>query len=270
MKRLFNLFGILIIISIISATISLALINVEEEFVIPDGTKFIAHRGLSSQHYENSEQAFLAAAQSDFFFGIETDIWLTADGVWVCAHDENPFVDSTKTIYDITYNQALNLPLDTSNADYGIPEEDIYICSFKKYLDICIEYNKIPVIELKYVPLKADLEQLVDYISQKTQLNKVMFISFQSSNVSNLVDINPDLLVMLLTNKSIMANLLKESGNNAGIKYTLVDQDMITSIQARGAYINVWTINDIEDVLQFINFGVDFITTDFVFYLNLN
>lgn len=57
------------------------------------GVRYIAHRGLSSEYYENTEAAFRAAAESSFFFGIETDIYRTADGKYVCAHDNAAFAD---------------------------------------------------------------------------------------------------------------------------------------------------------------------------------
>lgn len=268
MKKVFYLVGILLIIAIISLTASLLLINNDmNEFVIPKGTKFIAHRGLSSQYYENTEQAFIGAGQSDFFFAIETDIWLTADGVWVCAHDIDPFKDVTKKINEITFEEALTLPLDTSNFEFGILEEEIYITTFERYLDICIEYAKMPVIELKYVPQINDLEELVSYISSKIDLNRVMFISFQLDNITNLYNINADLRLMQLTNKSYMASILTNSGKHAGLNGNLVTKEMVAKIQEGGAYINVWTINDIEQVKKFIDWGVDFITTDYIFAL---
>ena len=50
-------------------------------------TWVVAHRGASSQHSENSTAAFEAAI-ADGASAIETDVRRTADGVFVCHHDE--------------------------------------------------------------------------------------------------------------------------------------------------------------------------------------
>lgn len=266
MKRVIKLFSILVIILIIGIIISLLMMNNNGYEVAK--TKFIAHRGLSSEYYENSEQAFLAAGQSSFFYGIETDIWLTKDGVWLCAHDINPFENLAKNIDEINYSEAKNLPLDTSNSEYGIHQEPIFICSFERYLDICIEYKKLPVIELKYSPSISELENLVNLVSSKISLKKVMFISFKEVNIKNLKNINPQLPTMLLTNKAVIASLLPiYEKQNAGIRSSLVNQKIVQSIQEQGGLINVWTVNNKEEVIKFIEWGVDFITTDFVFDL---
>jgi glycerophosphoryl diester phosphodiesterase len=51
------------------------------------GTWVVAHRGASAQHRENSPEAF-EAAFADGANAVETDVRRTADGVFVCHHDE--------------------------------------------------------------------------------------------------------------------------------------------------------------------------------------
>ena len=72
------------------AVLSAGAKNLPEDYSIGKNVKFIAHRGLSGEYYENSEQAFRAAADSDFFYGIEADIYFPADGVAVCAQLGRP------------------------------------------------------------------------------------------------------------------------------------------------------------------------------------
>ena len=50
--------------------------------------RMIAHRGLSAIETENTTAAFIAAANRSYY-GIETDIRRTADGKFVCLHDDN-------------------------------------------------------------------------------------------------------------------------------------------------------------------------------------
>ena len=48
----------------------------------------IAHRGYHQKYFENTKEAFLAASKMDFY-GIETDIHLTKDLVWITHHNDD-------------------------------------------------------------------------------------------------------------------------------------------------------------------------------------
>ena len=49
--------------------------------------KMIAHRGVSKLERENTCAAFIAAGNRSYF-GIETDVHVTADGQYVIIHDD--------------------------------------------------------------------------------------------------------------------------------------------------------------------------------------
>ena len=51
-------------------------------------TLMVAHRGVSGLEQENTSLAFVAAGNRSYF-GIETDIHVTSDGVYVAIHDGN-------------------------------------------------------------------------------------------------------------------------------------------------------------------------------------
>ena len=57
-------------------------------------TQMIAHRGLSALELENTCAAFVAAGNRSYF-GIETDVHVTADGRVIIIHD-----DSTSRVSD--------------------------------------------------------------------------------------------------------------------------------------------------------------------------
>jgi glycerophosphoryl diester phosphodiesterase len=44
-------------------------------------SKLIAHRGASILALENTEKAFKLAGEKDNIYAIETDVWITLDGV---------------------------------------------------------------------------------------------------------------------------------------------------------------------------------------------
>ena len=53
-----------------------------------NNVKVIAHRGLSGIETENTNSAFVAAGNRSYW-GIETDVHKTVDGVYVVFHDDN-------------------------------------------------------------------------------------------------------------------------------------------------------------------------------------
>ena len=50
--------------------------------------KMIAHRGVSGLELENTCAAFVAAGNRSYF-GIETDVHVTADGKFIIIHDDS-------------------------------------------------------------------------------------------------------------------------------------------------------------------------------------
>lgn len=236
--------------------------TIEEEFIIPEGTKFIAHRGFSSKFYQNTREAFIGAGESDFFFGIETDIWFSADGKWVCAHDIDPFQDTSKMIDEITYEEAMSLPLNLDKAGEIDASGEYHLCDFASYLDICKQYKKMPIIELKCIPSYEELVELVNFVKTKIKVEHVQFISFKLENVDNLEKIDKNITVQALVSNTILKSLYLTKGYNMGLNYHLVDQDIIDSVHEKGKIINLYTINDIELINQYKEMGVDYITTD--------
>jgi glycerophosphoryl diester phosphodiesterase len=50
--------------------------------------QIVAHRGLSGLERENTASAFVAAGNRSYF-GIETDVRVTADGNFILLHDDD-------------------------------------------------------------------------------------------------------------------------------------------------------------------------------------
>lgn len=53
-------------------------------------TKIVAHRGVSGLETENTAAAYIAAGNRSYW-GIETDIYRTSDGHFICSHDKSAF-----------------------------------------------------------------------------------------------------------------------------------------------------------------------------------
>lgn len=112
--------------------------------------KTIAHRGLSGLEKENTCPAFVAAGNRSYY-GIETDIHVTADGKFVVIHDETLSRVSLGS-YDIdveknTYDKIKDIVL--PDIDGSFSRSDIRVPLLEDYIKICKKYEKICVLELK-------------------------------------------------------------------------------------------------------------------------
>lgn len=269
MKKITKSFLIVFIITFILILTPFAWIEITKGDVDQE-TKFVAHRGLSSEYYENTKEAFIAAGESDFFYAIETDIWLTSDGIWVCAHDANPFENENLHIGDIAYETAMITPLKMNiSADIEL-NGDYFLCDFETYLDICIQYEKIAFIEVKDAPTLAEVQSLIDLIESKISRDKYTIISFNKENIEKINSINSDISTQILSSHISIGVLNLYKGYNIGIKDKPMTKYFVYMAQKRGKQVNVWTINDKDLALKYMSYGVEFITTDYILEVNQN
>ncbi len=225
-------------------------------------TRFIAHRGLSDTYYQNSKKAFKAAADSPFFWGIETDVWFTKDGHWVCCHDNNPFADESISVSKITLEEAQKLPMNLNKIGSAKIEGDSYICTFETYLKTCRGGDKVPVIELKCIPSRNQLKQLIGIIEEIIGIENVVFISFHYMNMARLRSINKKIRMQVLGRYPASGRAFLKKGYDVDLMFTFCSGSLIRKAHKLGHEVNIWTVNNIAAVRHFMWLGVDYITTN--------
>lgn len=115
-----------------------------------------AHRGYQIAGPENSLASFRAAGELGFDY-IETDVYMTTDGVLVCIHDStvDRTYNGTGRVIDKSYEELTQLRIDTVRREFGcpdissFPDADLVLPTLAQYLQICKEYGSKPFIELK-------------------------------------------------------------------------------------------------------------------------
>ena len=117
-----------------------------------ESTKFIAHRGLSSEAPENTLRAFELAGQAGFW-GAETDIRKTSDGRFILLHDATfqRMCGVNMKPEDMTFDEIRQLKITAGN-NYALYKDDMLattVPSLEEYLQCCLKYNMVPVIEIK-------------------------------------------------------------------------------------------------------------------------
>ena len=230
-------------------------------------TRYIAHRGLSSEYYQNTESAFFNATQRPFFSGIECDIWLTLDGVWVCCHDNNPFVNKSIMVTESNYDDIIDLPLDTSDATVDVDISKAKLTPFSKYLSVLQYSDKSAFIELKQDYSQESIDELVALVHKKLPIYSTYYCSFNIDIIEKVQKSDERVNTMMFSGNAITSLFYMRMGYNVGYNKNLLEkkQGRIESHHKENSFVNVYTINDYDEAQKFAEMGVDYITTDIDF-----
>lgn len=225
--------------------------------------RLIAHRGLSGIECENTCAAFVAAGNRSYF-GIETDVHVTADKHFVIIHDDNTERISGVPI-DVersTYEELSALRL--FDKQTVTPRSDLCIPTLDEYIRICKRYGKCAVLELKNTMATDDVAAIVDTVKALGYGEETVFISFSTQNCIALRTLFPTASIQKLTtewNDEVSA-LLETYDLDLDILHKRATRELVELIHARGRKINVWTVDEPARAEELISMGVDYVTTN--------
>ncbi len=253
----------------------------EKKKLFKDGRFWvIAHRGFSGRYPENTMAAFEAAAKLPID-ALELDVHSTRDGRIVVIHDSalDRTTDRTGRVFDenwATLKQAdagfmfdpdQNSSFPFRGKGIGIPLlED----SFKAFPNMNF------IIEIKQT-LPAIEEPVYRLIKKYKMEDKVVVASEHTEPLTRFRSLAPAIPTNFSAQESIafynsfrlhLANFYKGSGDALQIPPRFRGDQVVTkafceTAKKKGIVIHVWTVNDIEEMKQLIDFGVDGIITDF-------
>lgn len=228
--------------------------------------KMIAHRGVSGLERENTYPAFIAAGNRSYY-GIETDVHVTADGKFVIIHDETTGrvslgasdINVEKTSFDAIKDIVL------PDLDGSFTRRDIRIPLLSDYVSICKKYGKVCVLELKNKFRTEDIIRMVEHIEELDYLDSMIFISFSYENCAELRTILPNAKIQYLTSAEMNEEIferLRKNRLDLDINYKKIDKGWVDKLHSLGIEVNVWTCDNPEKAAVLIEMGVDFITTN--------
>ncbi|MDR1331801.1 MAG: glycerophosphodiester phosphodiesterase [Tannerella sp.] len=219
-------------------------------------TRVIAHRGYwnTNGSAENSIAALEKAAEAGFY-GSEFDVRLTSDGIPVISHDDriqNMIIETTP------YARIRTAKLRNGES---IPTLQEYLNSGKgKNIQLILEIkaHKQPENDLKAV------ETVIAMVREMQMEEQVEYISFSFAMCRDILRLAPRSAVSYLGGDRAPAQL-KEMGFS-GIDYNFEifrkKPEWIREAREAGMIVNVWIVNDLQMMNDFIRQDVDFITTD--------
>ncbi len=228
---------------------------VKDEFI---KNKVVAHRGawkntkVAQNSIRSLENAFkLGCAGSEF------DVWLSSDNVAVISHDSKI---GGLSIENSTYQELSKVVLPAGDK----------VPTLKEYLAEGKTQNKTALIlEIKSSGISNErtlelTDSIISIVHQMKAQGWVEYISFSYDALKHGYNLDPSAKTAYLSgDKSV--NEVK-SDNITGIDYSFYsyrsDPELVHSAHKLGLTTNVWTVNDKDDFKNYLESGVDYITTD--------
>ncbi len=219
----------------------------------------IAHRGFSANYPDNTEIAFIKAAENGSG-GAETDVRITKDGVLVTNHnDEVVFEDGTELLVaEATYDELTAKPMKNKKSD-----DIVYLCTFRRYLEIMKENNMVCFVELKGEFPEEKVREMFETVAEVYDLSKCIMQSFEFENLIRAREMFPNLPLMLTygSNETGYERCF-EYGFSLDAEYRIITEEMIKEFHDRNLEVALWTVNDEEALTYCKSLGVDYIESD--------
>lgn len=224
-----------------------------------------AHRGSSFVAPENTLEAFELAAKQHAD-GIELDIHLTADQQLAVFHDETleRTTNGTGKVEQFTLPQLKRLNAAVLKPQYA----GARIPSLPEVLDFLKGTSLRLNIEIKEEadPNPALVKLLAKQIQESGLVKRTMYCSFNHYSLMELRKVMPEACIGLLYHggfispwtyaKTIGANCLHPS-----FRFGLMS-GQVENAHKEGIRVNVWTVDDPDDMLNVYEQGADGIITN--------
>jgi glycerophosphoryl diester phosphodiesterase len=220
---------------------------------------YIAHRGYSGKYLENTEEAFVKAVEHGSG-GIETDVRVTKDGVLVVCHNsEAVFEDgSAMEVSEHTYAELTEKPLLNRFTD-----TKLYLCTFRRYLEICRDGNMVCFIEFKGEFTDEMIDAAFTMAGEVYDLSMCELQSFHFDNLIRAHKAFPELKIMLTCGKHDEdVDRCIEYGFDIDMDLRGVEKRTVEMFHEHGLKVGLWTANTPEALAFCQSLAVDFIESD--------
>lgn len=227
------------------------------------GTLIVAHRGVPVLEQENTVPAFVAACNRSYF-GVECDIHVTRDGKYIVCHDDDTarICDKKLRFDESDFSDLRALKVKGKGSQYF--DETLILPTLEEYLRVMQRYDKVAVIELKGRMSDDNIREIIEICKTVYSLDKIIFITFEANYLIAIRAALPEQKVQLLTDKYSQEtrNLLIENKFDLDIGHWLLNEEIVKDLHAHGIQINCWTCDDADKAQQYIDWGVEYITTN--------
>lgn len=229
---------------------------------------FVGHRG-SGSGVENTREAFINGVDIHGCEGLECDVRVSKDGVYVVLHDETTNrLGGSLTVADATYEQL------QAEVYTQIRDGKTYtgkICTVAEFLDICVEKNVFPVIELKWSTGinnndMSNFQGLMELVREKGLQDKAVFLTSMQQSLLYIRKHYPEMKCQFLCTKLAESKVqwCQENQLEPSVSKGYINAKLIDAYKDVDLKMASWTVNKKKDYKKLAKMGVYMITTDFL------
>ncbi|MDY3919518.1 MAG: glycerophosphodiester phosphodiesterase [Candidatus Limivivens sp.] len=229
-------------------------------------TKIWAHRGASGHAPENTMEAFKLAVEQGAD-GVELDVQMTKDGHLVVIHDEciDRVSDGTGFVKDYLLEELRSFHFNKTHPEYTsarIPTlEEVY--SYLKPYGMTIN------VELKTgIFWYEGIEEAVVKLTREMGLeDQVLYSSFNHLSIARVKELDPRAHTAILFG-DVMADTVGYA-ERLGVEalhpcvYHMRMRNLMGEWVNSSLDVNVWTVNDPEDMKMLMKAGVHAVITNY-------
>lgn len=221
--------------------------------------KIVAHRGAHTDGASENSIAALTKAMDENYYGIELDTWITLDGTVVVHHDG---VANNKRFANVNYSEIKDVTL--SNGE-KLPTFDSFISTFMAKKD---KSTSKLIIEIKshadMSRQNACIDKIMETVAKNGIKDRVEYIAFSYAACQRIVANDPDAMVGYLNGDKAPQLVLNDGIRSIDYSTGAFGNhpEWITEGRKLDMIVNVWTVNSVSQMLDFMSRGVNYITTD--------
>lgn len=249
-------------------------------FLLAESPVAFAHRGGARLFPENTVAAFRGAYDLGIRF-IETDLWRTRDGVWICHHDEtvDRCTNGTGRVFSFTRSELAEL-----DAGHRFTPDGGRTFPFRGRGVV------IPTLEEALV-VAPDLYYVLEVKPDAPELMRDLFEELDRANVHSRVLVASAHESVTAAFRRVCAGSIVTSAGHRGIYdfalsvrarihrfrtyafdalqvppshegRTVVDRAFVRAAHEHGIRVHVWTIDDAAEMERLLDLEVDGIMSD--------
>ncbi|MCF0131522.1 MAG: phosphatase PAP2 family protein [Pseudobutyrivibrio sp.] len=219
---------------------------------IPHDIVTIGHRGYNACYPENTLASFQGAMDMGCDM-IETDVQLTSDGRVVIYHDTTADRSGRNgAISEYTYNQFMKLEIE------GEP-----VCDLEQFLSLVASNDaasnkRISIyLELKDIgDVEGYEEQVLAIVDAYGLRDRTVFASFNYDYLMTYKSIDENIKTLYNVSE-YDTSVVNHPSDYYGLYLPLVNREVVDAIHASGSQVYVWTVDEMSDIKNCIDMGVD-------------
>ena len=221
-----------------------------------------AHRGGAGIAPENTMAAIYKAIELGSEFS-EIDVQESADGVLIVFHDKNleRLAGIDTNLWVMNYEDLKTMDVGTS---FSKEFKGEHIPLFTDVLDAVDGKMKLNV-EIKMNGHQKNLtEHVIQMLEEKNFIDQCIVTSFNFAAVDKIRELNKNFKIGYIFSKFKKGiDVINADVDLLSMSRKIVTKEFIDQAHASGKEVHVWTVNEEEEMLKLIEWGVDNIITNY-------